>query len=373
MRTKTSVMYVTTSLNYPIHRKRLASFILEGGDFHAIGFDQKTFEIISSEHSGATDNVTVLGQIEPGNYMNRACLLFKNIISFRKHAKKSDVVYASGFDAAALMLIATIGLRKKLVYEIHDIRQQMLNKNVIGSLFRLFEKYLVNRTDLLIVTSESYLENYYYKLLNASVKRSYKLENKLWPQDVCTDDIGHPPISPLVIGYFGLIRCNVTWNFLVNLVKSSRGSILLKVRGVAQRSITSFERDIEDVPWIEYGGPYNNPKDVFDMCRAVSMVWVAGYQQKDSYKWSRTCRFYQACCYGRPLIAQQGTYECETVSGLDIGVGIDLQQQDIASEQIKSITDRDIKKWYRNIIRLPASTYTYTNESTEILDMIENI
>src|SRR5690625_6885754 len=79
------------------------------------------------------------------------------------------------------------------------------------------------------------------------------------------------------------------------------------------------------------------------MCQSVSMVWIAGYQGKDSYKWSRTCRFYQACCYGRPLIAQQGTYEYEAVRDLDIGLGIDLQDQDAASEKISAITEQDRK------------------------------
>lgn len=373
MRTKTSVMFVTTSLNYPIHRKRLSSFIKDGGNFRAIGFDQKNFVSISSGSSTEINNVTVLGEIEPGNYISRAHRLLKNLLPLRKHAKKSDVIYASGFDAALLMLIATAGLQKKRVYEIHDIRQQMLNNNITGACLRLVEKYLVRRTDLLIVTSEDYIKNYYKKRLNVDIKRSYNLENKLWPQDVYKDDIGQPTASPLIIGYFGLLRCTVTWQFLVNLVKSAKGSILLKVRGIPQRATERFEKDIEEVPWITYEGPYNSPKDIFDMCQSVSMVWIAGYQGKDSYKWSRTCRFYQACCYGRPLIAQQGTYEYEAVRDLDIGLGIDLQDQDAASEKISAITEQDLKKWYKNLKRLPANTYTYTDESAEILNIIESI
>src|SRR5690625_6573197 len=147
------------------------------------------------------------------------------------------------------MLIATGRLQKKPLYEIHDIRQQMLNNNITGACLRLVEKYLIRRTDLLIVTSEDYIKNYYKKRLNVDIKRSYNLENKLWPQDVYKDDIGQPTASPLIIGYFGLLRCTVTWQFLVNLVKSAKGSILLKVRGIPQCANEHNVKTIEVVFW----------------------------------------------------------------------------------------------------------------------------
>src|SRR5690625_7646020 len=107
MRTKTSVMFVTTSLNYPIHRKRLSSFIKVGGNFRAIGLDQKNFVSISSGSSTEINNVTVLGEIDPGNYISRAHRLLKNLLPLRKQARRSDVIYASGFESAVIRRILT--------------------------------------------------------------------------------------------------------------------------------------------------------------------------------------------------------------------------------------------------------------------------
>src|SRR5690625_5822031 len=112
-------------------------------NFRAIGLYQKKFDSISSRSTTEINNVTVLGEIEPGNYISRAHRLLKNLLPLRKHAKKSDVIYASGFDAALLMLIATAGLEKKRVYEIDDIRQEMLNNKITGADLTVGVKYVM--------------------------------------------------------------------------------------------------------------------------------------------------------------------------------------------------------------------------------------
>ena len=123
------VLYVSTSLNYPIHRKRLAAFLQINKEIHAFGFNQNFDYPITEVVPCVADlekQSEIFGTIYAGHYFRRAAQLLLSIPHMRIRARSVDLVYVVGFDGALLFRLGCIldGGKSRFVYEIHDIRQE---------------------------------------------------------------------------------------------------------------------------------------------------------------------------------------------------------------------------------------------------------
>ena len=140
------------------------------------------------------------------------------------------------------------------------------------------------------------------------------------------------------------------------------------VRGVPQ-GIDSFYSDIENIPGIHYGGPYEDPDDLYDVYSEVSIVWAAGFHGKDSHVWQRSCRFYNSCSHQRPIISMIGTDEGEVINKLGIGCCVDLNDLPGTIARITQITQTELDTWHENLKKLPQSVYIYSDEHAQLLNM----
>lgn len=365
---KMKITFVTTSFNYPIHRKRFESLQQLCANIEAYGCIQDfSYPTSRPETSSLPTNCKT---IQPGHYVRRILQLSTLIFQIRKAIQTTDVIYAVGFDGALLARIATLLSRHSpiFVYEIHDIRQAMMREDIVGRGFRFIERWIMRGVSVLVPTSDSYVSGYYHKKLGATNFSTLTLENKRWPQDVTHGYLTAPKIAPLRIGYFGSLRCNLAWNALIRLVESANGLIELEVRGDPQ-GLDTFYQDIENIPGIHYGGPYRDPDDLYDVYSKVSIVWAAGFHGKDSHIWQRSCRFYNSCSHQRPIISMVGTDEGDVINKLGIGCCIDLHDLPGTITRIKQITQAELSTWYDNLKKLPPSVYTYSDEHTKLLNM----
>lgn len=366
------LVFVSTSINYPIHLKRFMAFQKLGVDVEVIGFEQQ-FGYPSDQQDIPAEifkNARICGKIRAGHYLRRLVQFSGAILKIRNATRSSEVVYAIGFDGALLVRVSNIFRRNALllVYEIHDIRQQMLGPSMTSRFFRMIERWLMRKVNILVVTASSYLSEYYQNVLGLTGIASFVMENKLLPHEIRHEPVPVPSSSPMKIGYIGSLRCNHAWKNLTSLVTKAEGAIEVEVWGVPT-GIDGFHSDVESIPGLIYKGPFNDPKDIFDIYSRVSVVWIAGFQQKDSYGWARTCRFYNACCYKRPQIAQVGTIEGAIVENLGIGCCVDLRDIPGTIQRVMRISDSELRDWFDNIRKLPASLHEYSNEHEQLLHM----
>ena len=243
----------------------------------------------------------------------------------------------------------------------------MLKRDLVGKVYRALKRWVLRRVDIIVATAHSYMLEYYEARLNVSGLSSVILENKLWPYEVSPNLISAPKTPPLRIGYFGSLRCQHAWHALMRVVQQSAGSVEVYVRGVANL-IENFDRDVQSIPGVFYGGAYRNPEDLFEMHDGITVVWAAGFHGKDSYLWARSCRFYHACAYRRPIIAQVDTDEGNIVEKLGIGCCVDLNDINSVVARIQSLTQEEVNTWYRNLCALPPSTYLYSDEHERLLE-----
>lgn len=331
--------------------------------------------VLSFEREGffgdsKTDYIS-LGKLEHGNYAKRLTPFIRALPIIRQYAKDCSSIYCFGLDMLLLahMIKPSLAGRVKLIYEVADIREVMFGDTAKAKVMRGFERFLVRRLDLLVLTSDAYYKHFYKGTLNLDVP--YQLiENKLDHNALSV--ALEPSELRYQLGYFGLLRCSNTLAIIKNLAEQGKS---VYMRGFARSPIT--DSDISEATKLEditYGGPYDAPEDLPAMYGSVDMVWAAypyeENRQEGNWRWARTNRFYEACYFGKPMITQKGTEDGRVVEALDIGLNLDLSDIEAASREVAAITPEKLERWQENIKALPKKVYMYTSEHEELAQFL---
>ncbi len=366
-----SIIFLTSSISYPGYLKRMSFFKRLGVESKLLGFQQNLLH----PSKEIPIKFELLGSIQNGNYLSRIKPMLTAVPKIREVITERDILYVFGFDMLLLALLAVSGQRRrpKIVYEVHDIRQIFMDEGFLGQTMRRLEKLATSRVNLLVVTSPAYISDYYENMLNLKDIHHVVIENKLDMNDLNLKVLPYRlNPRPLRVGYFGSLRCPYAWAALKKLAKESNGKVQIYVRGVP-KGLETFKFDVNNIPGIEYGGPYLDPDDLTEIYGQVDIVWAAGYHGKSSFNWARSCRFYNACYFQRPIISLVETEEGKIVDTLKIGFCVDLKDIPGAVNRILKIHPTELVKWKENILRLPREVYVNLHEDNRLIDKILSI
>jgi succinoglycan biosynthesis protein ExoL len=316
-----------------------------------------------------------LGVISHGRYVRRLGAIVRALPLVRSACVGADVVYAFSLDLLALAWLATRWSRQKprFVYEVADVRAVLVGNTVRAGIFRALERHLLRGTSLLVVTSQAYISGFYHGVQNLIDLPHLLIENKPDLDEVAAPKRVLREARPLTIGYFGLIRCRRSWEALQRIAASGNGRIRVHVRGTPL-GIPEFEQDVAANPWIEYGGPYLSPDDLREMYARIDLCWIAHrMNQQHSLLWNRANRFYEACAFHTPMIAQAGTQDGAVVARDGLGVCIDLADPDAAVARVVEIDRADMARWQRHMLAVPRSVYTENGEHQALANAISRL
>lgn len=330
-------------------------------------------EVLSFERGGYPgkpweNGYQCLGKVLHEKYHRRPPVFAKAVPAIRRAAERSDILYAFGQDLGLLGWVACLALKKPvpIICEIGDIADILIEDGPASSAMRLIERFLFRRIDLLVVTSEAYATEYYRKRQGLLSLPYHVVENKVDPDCPEPIDIERELKSgPLRIGCFGLIRFRRTWDMFMLLSERGAGRVCIDLRGIPLQ-LDTFEEDVESASRIHYGGPFRSPDDLPGMYSEVDMIWVAYSNEKMNLRWSRTNRFYQACYFQKPLIAQKGTLDGAMTESLDIGLCVDIHNQEETTERILAVTGDDLARWRENMRKIPTNIYCYDGEHEKL-------
>jgi succinoglycan biosynthesis protein ExoL len=317
-----------------------------------------------------------LGTIKHRHYLRRIWAIPRAAYKVRAEIGDSDVLYAFELD---MLLIAWLAAKKKsahvrFIYEVGDIRSVLVGDTLISYLLRWIERFLLRRINLLVVTSEAYLTEYYYNLQGMRGIRYQIIENKLFSNGLFARKDGRELSAStkenrLRIGYFGLIRCRKSWHVLKEVVKRANGRIRLYVRGYFIE-MHDVEEEMRSTGFVEYGGPFISPDELPSIYNKIDLAWIAHYHAESNTKWARGNRFYEACYFRKPMISQAGTQDSVAIARWRLGKNINLLDVERAIDEVLQINRSDFIKWQENLARLPEHVYLYTDEHEKLIRLI---
>lgn len=362
-----SIALISGSAHYAPYRKLARSLRGAGASVDVLAFERSW-----TPGPREADGHLLLGTLPVGNYLSRMRTLARALPRLRAAAMRCDVLHALGFDMMLACTIALLFVRRRpvQVYEVHDIRDVLLHDGFAGRFLRLIDRALVRRTDLLVVTSPGYLECYFAEELGVAGVNSFLLENKVDPTAPASMvSPGRAPSTPLRIGYFGALRCPESLLVLQALAARAGGRFEIVLHGVPSPSMPVADA-LAGVDGIRYLGPYRSPDDLPALYESVDLVWLAGHNGKRSGAWSRTCRFYEASCFGTPMIGQAGTEDGKRIGALGIGIVLDARDVEGAVDALLSVDRSDVLRWRESLAAQPRTLHSYTDEHSRLVSTL---
>jgi len=310
-----------------------------GNEVVPIGFRRGAAPADFVEDIAAID----LGQTFDADFRQRIAVMLRqsiNLSGWAPHLRDCDVIIARNLE---MLLLGTLAGRRfapraSLVYEALDIHRLLLSPNPIGKAMRRFERVLLRGVDLLIVSSPAFLREYFVPMqalgLAAGVE-TLVVENKLlsWPMAPKPAFRAPAPedAPPWQIGWFGMIRCRKSLDYLSDLAQRRPGLTQLTIRGrPSYTEFTAFDTQIAQTPGFSFGGPYQ-PFELAGLYGGVHFNWAIDFfEEGANSRWLLPNRIYEGGAYGAVPVAIDGT---ETAAWLQRhGVGVVLPALDALEE-----------------------------------------
>lgn len=372
------VLSVLQTLGQPRHSKRITMLQQVGFSVEAVAFER-------DYHSGRMPDCPVesLGKIAHGRYLQRILKIVAALPAMRRAIRRNDIVYASGQDVAFMALIAGLGLGKPVVLEVGDIRELQVASGLKGRIVRTIDKHFVNACSLLVATAPGFIDTYYRQWLKASVP-AMVIENKLessFAEETISKEITNPLKGrslvdrPLRIGYFGLLRCDWSWQVLEEFAMARPQGVEIVLAGYPMKPIDLPERS-EKLSNVEFLGEFRSPHDLATLYGKVDLVWGC-YPYPNpgdwNWRWARTNRFYESCFFQKPIISLARSGDASDVKRYNIGLIIKDQDVQKVVDKLCNIKAEDLETWKHNMAKLPREVYIYTTETNELKNTLKGI
>ncbi len=294
--------------------KRIAAFQAQGREvigftFHRVRDKADVPPTWENIHLGTTYNRRYLQRL----WVFASCVgvLWKQ----RQRLGNCGTIYVVNTDNAMLALLGRFfaGRRVPLVLELADIQPAMTGSGVVSKMLRAIERFVLNRSELLVTTSPGFVRHYFEPVQHYRGE-IFLLENKVYPSHrlppVKMEITG--PITngrPWVIGCFGALRCQRSLEIMHALALKLGDQVSFVLRGYPAGTIAGdFEKLLGNLPNFQFLGPYNYPDDLAEMYAGIDFNWAFDMSDPNGNSaWLLPNRIYEGGCFGVPVIGAKDT------------------------------------------------------------------
>ncbi len=295
---------------------RAQQFLDQGYDVTVFGFRRDRYNM---DYEPSWPHV-LLGPTADGKYWHRVRALLgalPALIARREILQRASVFYARNIDQLLLALLARLIAfsRAPLAYEVLDIPPILMRRGIGAALLRAVERLCLRHARVLVLSSPGFYRGFYAPIQHYR-GAWFLLENKLHPSVAklprrVAPSGAEPDVRrgrPWVIGYFGLIRGERTFDLMTRLADRLKGRVTFRFRGVLTTvDRTKFEDTLRQRPNMVYGGPYRSYTDLESLYHDVDFAWALDLEHADhNSRWLLPCRFYEAGYFGVPCLAVHG-------------------------------------------------------------------
>ena len=311
--------------------RRRISQISRSANVTAFTFSRRRFSSFTPDW----ENVD-LGYLQDGHYLKRCQILIGSVakvIAQRAKLVGVGLVIARNLDILALAYFArAIGLyRAPIAYEVLDVRGVLLGTTLKARAMRAIEKFLISKCALLVVSSQGFIDEYFHPIQSYNGKYVL-LENKVdletLPNDAKIKDAWRaddrarqaPAEGRFVLGWIGALRCARSADLLRDIALALPW-LTVRISGKPTYCDEAlFRANFSDIPNVEYTGEYPFPTGLYEVYRAVDLVWNYDLSKVGtSGRWLLPNRLYEGGYFGVPHLAETGSETAAYVSRLGIG------------------------------------------------------
>ena len=328
-------------------RRRILA--LEQDGLGVIGFTKRRSGLAET----SWDNVD-LGKTKDGAFLQRIVSVFSGAYRTRRAGaklKSTDIIIARNLDMLACALLGNwmTGARLPVVYECLDVHRLTCRDDVIGSVLRRLESWMMSKTKGLIVSSPAFLTEHFEKHYGPQ-ERVRLVENRIVEGMVERPDYDLDALlnktrpDRLRLGWVGILRCNRSLDTLCQLAEMYRDDLTIELHGIPARTeVPDFENRIAHHPNIYFHGRYKSPEDLEKIYGGLDLVWSIDFMEAGlNSVWLLPNRIYEGGLFSVPSIALKGTQTDKWLSSKGVGFAVDEPLLESVSQLVgRLIKDRD--------------------------------
>lgn len=365
-------------------RKRIAGFQAAGR--RVKGF---TFARPRPEDSAPPDpfwDDVHLGTTRDRNYARRLPALGAALPRILRHAgaiREARVLYARNIDMALLAAAARriTRSRARLVYEVLDVQTAFLRKDAVGAALRAAERRILAEADHLVVSAPDFVGRWFEPVQHYGGPW-HLLENKIPAERIAAAPsrfarrLRHPPLDgPVVIGWFGVLRCLRSLEMLEALAERLGPRVRIVLRGKLAEELIPRPRLVEAerrCANLRFEGPYSSPDDLADLYGGVHYTWALDYTDAGANSdWLLPNRLYEGGFFGAPTLARAGTAVGRRVVADELGVALAEPALDEAEALVAGFDPQAYVALRTRLLETPDDVFVDRRDTAELLDRLE--
>jgi succinoglycan biosynthesis protein ExoL len=330
------VAYFVQDLNDPAVARRVRMFVAGGLDVIVFGFwrgDPPPSRIDVAD-------VIALGRTFDARLGQRALLVLKHSLADGRIARllrRSDIVVARNLEMLAIAVAAgrRAQLAGKVKYEVLDVHRLLLAPSLVGRMLRHLERRLTAHSDMLLVSSQAFVREYFERQFARQGRRPQTLliENKLFgPQPPAAASAPVTVGPPWRIGWFGMLRCQRSLDILCSLAARRPELVQVTIAGrPAKSAFRDFDAQVAAARGVTYSGPYR-PSDLPALYSGIHLNWAVDYfEEGGNSEWLLPNRLYEGGHYNAVPLALRRTETGRWLQGRNLGILLDDPQKDLES------------------------------------------
>ena len=362
------IAYLVHNIGDPAVRRRVEMLRKGGAEVVLLGFQRDTQAPLTVEGV----DVIRIGQSFDARMIQRSALLAKSLLSIGAHRRAFldvDVLLARNLEMLTLAVRARAmaGGRQPIAYECLDVHRLLLGAGLASRMLRGVEQWLTRRCRLLLVSSPAFLSEYFEKM-QAVRAPSMLIENKALRLDIATaEELEAPSVDapvaapPYRIGWFGMIRCQKSLDFLCEFVRRHPGLVEVVIRGRPSLSeFRDFEGQIAATPGVSFHGPYR-AEDLASLYGQVHFAWAIDFFEAGlNSDWLLPNRLYEGGAHGCVPIALSGVETGRWLARHDCGLR--LERMADLHDTLVDMTDEAYRAHRAAIARIPRGDLVATQE-----------
>lgn len=317
------VTYLAHDLDDPAIWRRVEMLRRGGATVRVAGFRRG--------QGALPEPATVLGRTANGRMVQRVRAVLAAWPRIARAVPPQDgpeVILARNLEMLALGARLARARKARLVYELLDIHGMMLGQGAVARALRRVEAALMRRAGLVVLSSPAFAARYLRSHGQPDLP-ALLVENKPFarpdaPRADAPAPSGLEDGGPLVIGWFGMLRCRWSLEVLDQITRARPGRFRVVLRGrPALDVMEDFHAVIEANPDLSFLGPYDWPGDLPEIYGGVDVAWLIDrYQAGQNSDWLLPNRLYEGCLNGAVPVVLDGTEVAHRAAAWDCGVSV---------------------------------------------------
>jgi len=364
---------LSPTMSQPRYHRRAAMLLEAGYDITVYAFKRGYYEENTYPEKIEVVN---LGAIDEGKYFKRIPKLVRSVFWIRKHEKKYPkvpvIIYTFGLDMALIGHFAWSN-SVPLVYEIGDVPIPLPHNTLASKILELVEKKIIDRCQMLTVTSPGFVTDYFSLLKPGIEKKTMIIENKLAREIAAKflrPEKPQIPSKPIKIGYIGAFKYGNCIFPLIEAVSKRKGDFELHFygEGSLKKDILTYVAKYENV---FYHGSFASNQDLQKIYESVYLSYVVYDNRDPNVRMALPNKLYDGPYFGVPLVVAENTLLAERVRSFGIGFVVDPRENGFAERLLDELTPDLIAQLTTSTLNLDSNDLV--EDYNEIVPKLKNI